>query len=242
MKLHGYDFWEQVLKSPKYILAPMVDQSELPWRILSRRYGAQVTYTPMYNSAVFLIDETYRNKLFQTDDSDRPLVVQFCGNDPQTVLKAALMVENCCDAIDLNLGCPQNVAKRGKYGAFLDDWDVIFKIVRSLHDNLKSIPVTAKFRVFDCVEKTCKYAQMLEEAGAAVLTVHGRTREQKGPMSGLADWEKIAAIKVEKNLVENIYQFAFLKADFTVSFFFAEWKELDFDRYLVLMCFILSHD
>lgn len=53
------------------------------------------------------------------DQEDRPLITQFCGNDPDTVVRAARHIEQKCDAVDLNLGCPQNIAKKGNYGAFL---------------------------------------------------------------------------------------------------------------------------
>jgi len=60
---------------------------------------------------------------------DRPLIVQFCGNDPQQILTSAKVLEPYCDAVDINLGCPQDIAKRGKYGAFLqDEWDLIYDI------------------------------------------------------------------------------------------------------------------
>ncbi|PPQ71029.1 hypothetical protein CVT26_011494 [Gymnopilus dilepis] len=200
----GYQFYRDVLGSPKYIVAPMVDQSELAWRRLSRRYGAQLIYTPMINAKMFVDagNKTYRTANFDLihgeegdPKTDRPLVVQFCANDPEQLLISAKVVEGHCEAVDLNLGCPQEIAKRGYYGSFLqDNWDLIYKLINTLHVNL-SIPVTAKFRVFPTVEKTVEYAKMLERAGAQIITCHGRLREQRGTNTGLADWDKIKAVK-----------------------------------------------
>ena len=61
------------------------------------------------------------------------LFLQFCGNDSDTLVKAGLLAQNMCDAIDLNLGCPQAIAKRGHYGAFLqDEWDLLKKISKTI--------------------------------------------------------------------------------------------------------------
>ncbi|KAK1501609.1 dihydrouridine synthase [Colletotrichum tamarilloi] len=225
-KLHGRAFYESI-GSPKYILAPMVDQSEFAWRMLSRSFIPAseqknlVAYTPMFHARLYKDTENYRQCHFQAvrpDDSndatgtaatptnptpttkpwldgnpaiDRPLFVQFCANDPDALLGAALKVAPYCDAVDLNLGCPQGIAKKGKYGAFLqEDQDLIFKLINTLHKNLP-IPVTAKIRILDTRAATLAYARNVLAAGASILTVHGRLREQKGHLTGLADWETI---------------------------------------------------
>ena len=148
----------------------------------------------MFHSRIFSENPHYRSTQFTTNQYDRPLIVQFCGDNPETMLKAAKLVEDQCDAVDVNLGCPQNIAKKGHYGSYLqDEWELIESIVKTLHQGLK-VPVTCKIRMFHDVKKTVKYAKMIEAAGAQLLTVHGRLREQKGHNTGLADWSQIKRV------------------------------------------------
>lgn len=177
------------------VVAPMVDQSELPFRMLCRRYGATLAYTPMFHSKSFAESAEYRNHQYSTVPEDRPLFVQFCSHEPDVLLAAARHVEDSSDAVDLNLGCPQGIARRGFYGSFLmEHWDLIHTMLHTLAVELR-IPVTAKMRIFDDEALTLAYAEMLRDAGAYVVAVHGRTREQKGQVTGLADLEQIRKVR-----------------------------------------------
>ena len=182
-----------------HILAPMVDQSELPYRILCRRHGCDLAYSPMFSSRQFVESALYREQIFGPLDGlgdDRPLCIQFAGNDPQILLEAAKYVHHRCDAVDINFGCPQKIAKRGHYGAWLSDEPQLQQqLVGTLHCHL-DCPVTVKIRVQEAGHSaTVDYARMLQGAGASVIAVHGRTREQKGHAQGSADWDAIAAVK-----------------------------------------------
>ncbi|KAI7476601.1 FMN-linked oxidoreductase [Hortaea werneckii] len=229
-KLHGRAFYESI-GSPKYIVAPMVDQSEFAWRLLTRSFlppelrRSVLCYSPMFHAKLFAESHRYRTQHFEPlkpahgllpqtpqqppfedveaekayldghPENDRPLFVQFCANDPEHYLAAAKHVQPYCEAVDLNLGCPQGIAKRGNYGAFLqEDWDTIYKLINKLHREL-DIPVTAKIRVQETREKTLEYAKMILSAGASCLTVHGRRREMKGHATGLADWTMIRYLR-----------------------------------------------
>ncbi|KAJ1261009.1 hypothetical protein BS78_10G275400 [Paspalum vaginatum] len=183
------------LGSPRLMVAPMVDNSELPFRMLCRRYGADAAYTPMLHSRIFSENDKYRSMEFTTCKEDRPLFVQFCANDPDILLQAAKMVQPYCDYVDINFGCPQRIARRGNYGAFLmDNLPLVKSLVQNLSANLH-VPVSVKIRIFPRLEDTLAYAKMLEEAGASLVAVHGRTRDEKDGKKFRADWDAIKAVK-----------------------------------------------
>ncbi|OMP01946.1 tRNA-dihydrouridine synthase [Corchorus olitorius] len=185
------------LGRPKFMVAPMVDNSELPFRMLCRKYGATAAYTPMLHSRIFTENEKYRNQEFTTCKEDRPLFVQFCANDPDILLEAARRVEPYCDYVDINLGCPQRIARRGYYGAFLmDNLPLVKSLVEKLASNLH-VPVSCKIRLFPKLEDTIRYAKMLEDAGCSLLAVHGRTRDEKDGKKIRANWDAIKAVKNE---------------------------------------------
>ena len=181
-----------------------------------------LAYTPMLHARLFTQTSKFRDHHFQptrlgleapldvkewpspsTSDLyldgnpsiDRPLIVQFCANSPTDLLQAARYVQPFCDAVDLNLGCPQGIARKGQYGAFLqEDWKLIHTLINTLNEEL-DVPVTAKMRILDTKERTLEYARMIRDAGASIITVHGRQREQKGHNTGLADWSVLRYLR-----------------------------------------------
>ena len=169
----------------KYILAPMVGASELAFRLLCRKYGTQLAYTPMMSSTSFATDPAYREREFQTIPEDRPLVCHFSANDPKEFAAAAKLVEDKCDAIDLNLGCPQRTAYLGHFGSYLldpKDRDLICNIVREASKTV-SIPIFCKIRLLDTLEDTIQLCRQLIDAGASLIAIHARYRasfERKG--------------------------------------------------------------
>jgi tRNA-dihydrouridine synthase 1 len=190
-----------------------------------------LAYTPMFHARLFEETAKYRDSHFQAarpappaqrgepeppadttpwldgnPSIDRPLFVQFCANDPDHLLAAAKLAAPYCDAVDLNLGCPQGIARKGHYGAFLQEQqELIHKLIKTLHENL-SIPVTAKIRILETKEQTLAYAKNVLSAGASIITVHGRRREQKGHLTGVADWTYLRYLR--ENLPKETVIFA----------------------------------
>lgn len=99
---------ENYLKEKPFVLAPMVDHSDHPFRMLCRKYDVGLCYTPMINAKLAIKDINYFKRIFYTSEFDRPLVLQLAGNDPQTVYDCAMkyIKEYNIDIVDLNLGCP----------------------------------------------------------------------------------------------------------------------------------------
>ena len=183
-------------------MAPMVGASELPFRLFCRKYGTQLCYTPMMMASEFATSAEYRQREFPTSVLDRPLVVHFAANVPHDFAKAAQLAEPNCDAIDLNLGCPQRTAYVGHFGSYLldpADRSLILDIVKA-GVKAVSIPIFVKIRLLDTYEETQELVRQLYEAGATLIAVHARYRatfHRKGPgaRDGPALLDQVARLK-----------------------------------------------
>ena len=131
----------------------------------------------MMNSELFIHDPGYREREFQSTEQDRPLVAHFSANNPEMLKRAALLVEDRCDAIDINLGCPQRVAHAGHFGSFLlgpEDRQLVLALVRETARAV-SIPVFAKIRLLDTIEETIDLCRQLHDSGASLIAIHVTT-------------------------------------------------------------------
>ena len=178
------------------ILAPMAGVSDLPFRLLCREQGCGLCVTEMVSAKAVW----YRNRgtadLLRTVPEDRPLAVQLFGSDPEICGEIAARLEDGpWDIIDFNMGCPvPKVVGNGEGSALMKDPELAARVVRAMADRVKK-PVTVKIRAgFDRRNVNApEVAKRLEDAGAAAIAVHGRTREEY--YAGKADLSVIRAVK-----------------------------------------------
>ena len=178
------------------ILAPMAGVTDLPFRLLCRECGAGMSVMEMISAKAILYRNKNTEELMRTDPRERPVSLQLFGSDPEIVSQIALQIEDRpFDILDFNMGCPvPKVVKNGEGSALMRDPKLAAEIVRQTVKKIHK-PMTVKIRkgFNDGEINAVELAKRLEDAGAAAITVHGRTREQY--YSGCADWEIIRQVK-----------------------------------------------
>ncbi len=177
------------------VLAPMDGYTSWPFRSICRELGSAISYTEFVKAEDVLQRPNYiQNKIHFTED-ERPLFIQLYGHDPETILKAALQLqETGPDAIDINLGCPnRSITNRGAGAGLMRTPKKVARIFQSLKSTLK-VPITAKIRLGwkDC-QNGMLLARIVEEFGGSLLAVHARSKEQGH--HGDPDLISLAAIK-----------------------------------------------
>ncbi len=184
----------KLFASPKAVLAPIAGYSDVGFRQLCARSGAAVTYTEMISAKGLVYGSVKTEDLLHTTEYERVKAVQIFGREPEIMLAAArhrALAE--FDVIDINMGCPvPKIVGNGEGSALLKEPQTAAKIVRTLTQCGRA--VTVKFRIgFEKNSRTgVDFAKIMQDAGAAAITVHGRTREQY--YAGEADREYIARV------------------------------------------------
>ena len=178
------------------VLAPMEDVTDLAFRLVCKRRGADVVYTEFVSSEGLIRDIKTAIQKLKILDEERPIGIQIYGNRVDSMVEAAKIAAAAGpDILDINYGCPsKRVAGNGAGSGLMKTPELMEAITRGVV-NAVDIPVTAKTRLGWCDEQmnVVEVAQMLERCGIQALTIHGRTRTQK--FKGQADWAKIGEVK-----------------------------------------------
>ncbi len=178
-------------------LAPMAGVTDAAFRHICREQGAALTCTEMVSSRGLVYNDAKTKQLLYCPEDDRPVAAQIFGSDPAVMADAAPMAValSGADILDINMGCPVGkIVKSGDGSALMRDPDRAGRIIEACV-RTAGVPVTVKFRKgwdggsVNAVE----FAQVCQAAGAAALTVHGRTRVQM--YAGTADWDIIRDVK-----------------------------------------------
>eukprot|EP00088_Acartia_fossae_P037153 TRINITY_DN3832_c0_g1_i1.p1 TRINITY_DN3832_c0_g1~~TRINITY_DN3832_c0_g1_i1.p1 ORF type:complete len:306 (+),score=26.26 TRINITY_DN3832_c0_g1_i1:324-1241(+) len=165
------------------ICAPMVRYSKLPFRVLVRQYGCDVAFSPMILADSFYNSQKARDSEFVTAEDDRPLIVQFAAKESIHFSESARLVEKYSDGVDLNCGCPQKWALQEGIGACLiDNPEFVADAVKQTRRKVTNpkFSVSVKIRIHDDLRKTVDLCRQVENAGVSFISVHGRTRTQRG--------------------------------------------------------------
>ena len=181
----------------RFFLAPMAGITDAAFRTVCAEFGAAVTYTEMVSAKALVYDDKKTAGLLEMQPAHRPCGAQLFGHEPEVMAEAARRARDIChpDFIDINMGCPvPKVVKNGEGSALMKNPKLVYELVNATVKAIKK-PVTVKIRkgFDDAHVNAVEIARIAEEAGAAAVAVHGRTREQY--YSGKADWDIIRQVK-----------------------------------------------
>lgn len=177
-------------------LAPMAGITDLPFRVICRRFGCALTVSEMISAKGLLYKNNKTAAMLRIDEHERPTAIQLFGSVPHELAAAARMAEaSGADIIDFNMGCPvPKIVNNGEGSALMRKprlaYEILAAMVRAVH-----IPVTVKFRSgWDEEHRNAEeIAVLAERAGVAAVAVHARTRQQF--YEGHADWDVIKKVK-----------------------------------------------
>ncbi len=187
------------------ILAPMDGYTDWPFRSICRELGSAVSYTEFVKAEDVLQRPHYIQNKIQFTESERPVFIQIYGNRVETLLEAALAMQQARpDGIDINMGCPnRSIAGRGAGAGLMRTPLIAARIIKTLSRSL-DLPVTAKIRLGwrDC-QNGLLLSQIIETFGGSLVAVHARSKEQghegKPDLAALAEIKEILTIPVLGN-------------------------------------------
>lgn len=178
-------------------MGPMAGVTDQAYRILCHEQGCGLMYTEMVSAKAILYKNKNSKALMEITPAEGPVGLQLFGSDPQLMGEIAMQVQDLYPypLIDVNMGCPvPKVVNNGEGSALMKDPQLAASIIREMVKRVHK-PVTVKFRKGFYGDEVLApdFARAMEDAGAAALAIHGRTREQY--YSGAADWDVIRQVK-----------------------------------------------
>lgn len=179
----------------KVFLAPMAGVTDLAFRLICKKWGAGLVFSEMVSAKALHYNDKKTLELLQTHSNEAPLAVQIFGSDPDIMAESAKKIQDMgFKLLDINFGCPApKIVKSGDGSALLNNPELMGKITSAVTSAV-SIPVMCKIRCgFDDFVDVAYISKILEQSGAAAITVHGRTRKMF--YSGVADRSKIRLVK-----------------------------------------------
>ena len=183
------------------ILAPMAGVTDLPFRIVCKKYGNPgLVCNEMVSAKAIVYEDEKTLEMIKTNNEKRPISMQIFGSDPVAMGKAAKFISEYADIVDVNMGCPApKVVKNGDGSKLLLNLELIEEIVKEVVKN-STKPVTVKIRKGWDENNivAIEAAKIIEKAGADAIVIHGRTRQEF--YSGVADWDIIKKVKEAVNI------------------------------------------
>ncbi|MEK6928125.1 MAG: tRNA-dihydrouridine synthase family protein [Nanoarchaeota archaeon] len=192
MKIKSLNISKIKLKN-RLFLAPMVDVTDLPYRLVCKKAGAGMTYTEMIYVSAIIHENPKTKQLMQTSSSEKPSAIQITGNNPEEFNEVLPFIKNY-DLVDINCGCPSVRIVGNQAGSYLlKDPEKIAKMIKILKS--AGHIVTVKIRLGFHINNVMKIAKTIEKAGADALTIHARLGIHGNKIP--ADWKEIAKVKKE---------------------------------------------
>lgn len=186
----------------RIIVGPMAGISNPSFRVIAKRFGAALIYSEMISDKAIVFKNRKTLKMTEVLEEERPLTLQLFGYDLESMVKAAVFMDQntSCDIIDINMGCPvRKVVNTGAGSAMMKEPQHSYEVVKAIVDSVNK-PVTVKMRSGwnDSSINVVEVAQLMEQAGVAAVAVHPRTRTQF--YSGHSDWSLIREVKQRLNI------------------------------------------
>ena len=183
----------------RLMLAPMAGITDTVLRSMVRQVNKECLLVTEMLSSEALVNNPHA-KILESVETESPLAFQLSGHKPHLMAKAAKILEKRADFIDINMGCPvKKVVCGGDGSGLMKTPQLAADIVKAIRDNIEK-PVTVKFRLGWTMDTKnfVEFGKLMEEAGAAAITLHARTRSQM--YADKADWAEIAKLVKEVNI------------------------------------------